>query len=140
MSHLVLIYGTLKQFPEHRNFEEYLSTSNYLGEVVTKHGYTMLDFNSVSNPGKYSPGVVTDTRYRPTFPIYGELYEVNDDTIARLDKLEQVGINYDRDLVEIQSGQTVSMYLKRCNHGGSANSRRIIKKNNASSWHDPMPK
>jgi len=97
--HTLFVYGTLK-----RNFSNYhlLKTSQYLGTGYTKEKYAM-----------YESGIPFVVKGEPVSHIYGELYEVDDMTLYRLDKLEGHPSWYCREQVEImtESEDTIKAWL-----------------------------
>jgi gamma-glutamylcyclotransferase (GGCT)/AIG2-like uncharacterized protein YtfP len=142
MSNLVLVYGTLKRFPEHRNYKKYLSTSEYLSDAITAQSYyTMLEFNSASSPNNFSPGVLFGHSGLPTGHIMGELYSVSNETLNELDTLEGIygdNPNYNRKLIQLKNGKMVHMYLK-IHSNGRLQSNRIVKMNGKTvKWLDPL--
>jgi gamma-glutamylaminecyclotransferase len=82
MLHLVFVYGTLKKgFPNHAH---YMASAGFLGRYQTLQKYPLVLFGSRHVPGMLDrPG---DGHH-----IEGELYEVNDECLGRMDVLE--GIN-----------------------------------------------
>lgn len=95
---LVLVYGSLKKgFGNHGC----LGDSPMLGTVITPPEYTMYSLGGF-------PGVVLggDTA------ISGEVYEVTDATLARLDRLEGVPTFYDRHLIDTPYGQAIIYILQ----------------------------
>jgi gamma-glutamylcyclotransferase (GGCT)/AIG2-like uncharacterized protein YtfP len=76
MSRVIFVYGTLKRGgSNHRH----LQNAKYLGDAETTRGYRMYD------AGGY-PALVRDTT--GTVHIPGELWEVDDRHLARLDRFE----------------------------------------------------
>jgi gamma-glutamylaminecyclotransferase len=102
MKHTVFVYGTLKQ--GYGNYARILAgNSNFLGTAVTDGKFKMLDSGfpvllSVQSGGKH---------------VAGEVFEVNDAVLKRLDQLEGEGSMYDRKLVTVQmeSGEFVQAYI-----------------------------
>lgn len=80
MSHLVFVYGTLKRgFPNHH----YMTTARFVGRGRTVERYPLVVGGRYFSPSLFpEPG--TGKR------IAGELWEVDDATLARLDDLETV--------------------------------------------------
>lgn len=81
MKHLIFVYGTLKKgFPNH---DRYMQSAEKVGNYRTVENY---------------PLVLTGQRYVPCMinapgegeHIEGELYEVDDDCLKRLDALERI--------------------------------------------------
>ena len=86
-NHLVFVYGTLKQgFSNHY----YLSGSKFLGTGRTKEKYAM-----------YVSGIPFVIMSEPISPIQGELYQVDDITLAKLDSLEGHPGWYRREKVDV---------------------------------------
>jgi gamma-glutamylaminecyclotransferase len=87
MNYLVFVYGTLKKgFSNHR----LLVGSEYLGSAQTVEKYAM-----------YSTGTPIVLKNEAVSPIHGELYQVNEATLAALDSLEGHPDWYRREEVEI---------------------------------------
>jgi gamma-glutamylaminecyclotransferase len=82
MMHKVFVYGTLKKgYGNHR----LLKDSTFLGNALTFEKFTLYD-GGFPYLGRYGAS-----------QIIGEVYEVDDDTLSDLDRLEGVGHNfYDR--------------------------------------------
>lgn len=99
MPHTLFVYGTLK-----RNFSNHhlLKDSQYLGTGFTKERYAM-----------YESGIPFVVKSEPVSSIHGELYQVDDTTLQRLDRLEGHPDWYYREQVEIlfASGQTITAWL-----------------------------
>jgi len=83
----VFVYGTLKQ--GYGNNEYFLGGSEYLGPAVTGRA----DYDMVSLGG--FPGVLSDGENA----ILGEVYKVDEATLARLDSLESNGSLYQREQI-----------------------------------------
>jgi len=72
----VFVYGSLLSgFSNHG----LLKTATFLGPAKTPKGFAMLDLG-------YFPGVIPSDIHET--PIFGEVYEVDDETLQRLDRLE----------------------------------------------------
>ena len=71
---LIWVYGTLKR--NHGN-HQLLEASTFLGKATSEPVFTMLHLGGF-------PGIIRGGET----PISGELYEVDDDTLKRLDRLE----------------------------------------------------
>jgi gamma-glutamylaminecyclotransferase len=96
--HLVFVYGSLKQgFGNHH----FLRTATLL--EATRTGSRAFRMESMGG----FPAVVKNGSYA----IEGELYEVDDETLRNLDRLEGNGRFYNRELVFLSSGHTAWMYL-----------------------------
>lgn len=83
--HLVFVYGTLRRGEAHH---EYLANCQCLGTFDTKPEYTLYDL------GEY-PGLVEGHN-----TIAGEVYVIEDATLAQLDILEDVPVEYRREQIE----------------------------------------
>ena len=99
----MFVYGSLRKgFGNHYLLER----SNYLGEALTDAAFTMLHL------GGY-PGVVR----AGSTQILGEVYEVDDKTLSRLDRLEGHPSFYRRTPIRVTEGsnadrwQDVETYL-----------------------------
>lgn len=95
--HKVFVYGSLK-----RGFGNnvLLADSNLIDTTLTKDRFQM---NSLGG----FPGVVKSQKGF----VSGELYEVNDTTLARLDQLEGNGRFYNREVVDLENGEEAWMYF-----------------------------
>lgn len=82
MTHRVFVYGTLKREGSNNPL---LAGSEFLGEAVTVAAYKMVATSF--------PVIMPDPDGRP---VAGEVYAVDDATLARLDQLEREGRSYDR--------------------------------------------
>ena len=86
MTHRVFVYGTLKQgYPNN----PLLEGSEFLGEAVTVLTYKMVETSF--------PVIMPDPSGKP---VAGEIYAVDDATLARLDELEREGRSYDRVMID----------------------------------------
>lgn len=104
--HLVFVYGSLKRgFRNHR----VISGGEFAGVATTVARFNMLDVR-----GAY-PALVTDLIDRTKAgQILGELYNVDDDTLAALDKLEGYPDFYTRGLhpvVRAHDGETLQAII-----------------------------
>jgi gamma-glutamylaminecyclotransferase len=90
MIHRVFVYGTLKRgYPN----SPLLEGSEFLGEAVT-----VLTYKAVTVPADNSfPVIMPDPSGKP---VAGEIYAVDDATLARLDQLEREGRSYDRMMID----------------------------------------
>lgn len=80
MSHLVFVYGTLKRgFPNHH----YMKSSRFLGAHRTVERYPL-----VVGGRHFSPSLFPEPGNGRR--ISGELWEVDEETLGRLDELETV--------------------------------------------------
>lgn len=84
--HYVFVYGTLKKgFPN----AHYLDRSTFLGEFRTTTRYPLVV------GGRYYSPYLLDLPNKGS-KVKGEVYVVDDATLADLDYLENVGVNYER--------------------------------------------
>ncbi len=103
--HRIFVYGTLKK--DHRN-HRFLKDALRLGDNLTADAsFRMVELSSRSTPGLRSPGVREDGEGY----IAGEVYEVDDQTRAELDILEEEGVRYKRCLISLQDGTLAEIYL-----------------------------
>ena len=87
MMHRVFVYGTLKSgFSNHY----LLDGCEYLGGAATVPTYKMIENGF--------PVIMPDAGGKP---LAGEIYTVDDETLARLDQLEREGSSYDRKLIDV---------------------------------------
>jgi len=89
MKQKVFVYGTLKS-DKHNN--DLLKNSTLIGKAWTKKEYTLLE--------DHYNGLPYVTR-EPSYPIAGEVYEVDEWTFMMLDNLEGHPHFYCRELIEI---------------------------------------
>jgi len=82
--HNVFVYGTLKSSSwNHR----YLAEAEFICKATTQHKYVMRDI-----------GIPILMPHVGGYPVRGELYEVDNATLARLDRLENHPTRYQRHL------------------------------------------
>lgn len=98
--HKVFVYGTLLSgMGNHR----LLSGATFLGKAKTPPKFMMIDVG-------YFPGVI---EYDEGVPIVGEVYEVTDEQLRRLDMLEGYRSNdptgglYDRKEIDTEFGKAI---------------------------------
>lgn len=128
-SHLVFVYGTLmKNARNHLLMKEAKLIED--GAVTKDNSFLMLQFNSSSSPGKQTPAVL---RGGDGF-IKGEVYKVGDDGLAKLDDLEQNGVRYQREEIEMQDGTMAWIYVLIIDEDPSYNQDRILFENKIYSW------
>jgi gamma-glutamylaminecyclotransferase len=96
----IFVYGTLRS--RERN-HPLLSAAWFAGQVRTLPAYSMHDLGSF-------PGVVLADR---GIAIVGEVYEVDAETLASLDRLEGHPRFYQRSSIELEDGTTAEAYLLR---------------------------
>jgi gamma-glutamylaminecyclotransferase len=83
----VFVYGTLKRGQD--NHKNYLARSAFVGEADTASRYRMISTNF--------PVILEDGDGKP---VRGEIYDVDDRTLAALDRLEGNGHMYLRRLID----------------------------------------
>ena len=87
MTHRVFVYGTLKSgFWNHY----LLKGCKFFGHAATVPTYKMIENGF--------PVIMPDPEGKP---LAGEVYTVDDETLARLDQLEREGSSYDRKLITL---------------------------------------
>ena len=93
----VFVYGTLMAGePNHR----LLQRAKWIGLARTEPCYVLLDL------GAY-PGMVTGG----TTAVAGEVYEVDKETLAALDRLEGHPTFYRRTAIRLEDGRVIETYL-----------------------------
>ena len=97
MTHRIFVYGTLER--GHSN-TALLEGSEFLGEAATVLTYKAVTHPAYSTVGTSFPVIMRDPRGKA---VAGEIYTVDDATLARLDKLEREGRSYDRVMIEVTS-------------------------------------
>lgn len=94
---LVFVYGTLLAGePNHR----YLKHARLIAEGVTRPGFTLYDLGAF-------PGLVRGGRHA----VPGEVYEVDEPTLAAMDQLEGHPDFYCRSAITLTTGISVETYL-----------------------------
>ena len=101
MKHVVFVYGTLRR---NMSNSALLSTSTHLGLGRTKEKFVM-----------YSRSIPFVSKSQKVSTILGDVYEVDSDTLASLDRLESYHPSspelswYSRSLIEVEIGSTAIM-------------------------------
>jgi gamma-glutamylcyclotransferase (GGCT)/AIG2-like uncharacterized protein YtfP len=111
----VFVYGTLLAGESNHRL---LDRAEFVGEAETEVGFTMLDLGSF-------PGVVRAGEGR----VVGEVYQVDERTLAKLDQLEGHPYFYRRERIRLDDGRVVDGYILRDGFRG----RKIIA---GGSWRD----
>ena len=93
MTHRVFVYGTLKR--GYSNHPMLATAKEFFGDVATINTYRML---TIIHPSGMFPVILDDPNGKP---VCGEIYHVEDETLARLDQLEREGSSYDRKLIDV---------------------------------------
>lgn len=100
MKHKVFVYGSLLSGMGNHHI---LENSTFLGHTVTTPDFAMIDLGGFPGLINYLPGVA----------IKGEVYEVNDTVMARLDRLEgyhsdnPTGGLYNRQEINTEFGEAI---------------------------------
>jgi gamma-glutamylaminecyclotransferase len=95
--HLVFVYGTLRQGEVNHHL---LAQARFVAEARTAPCFELFDlgpFPAMSTGGETA--------------VLGEVYAVNDATLARLDHLEGHPSFYQRTQIRLDGGQSVQTYL-----------------------------
>jgi gamma-glutamylaminecyclotransferase len=87
---LIFVYGTLKK--DHAN-HQLLESSSFIGNAITESAYPMICSNGVFPYLFEMPG----TGYN----IFGEVYQIDYETLQRLDWLEGVPDHYYRKSIKV---------------------------------------
>lgn len=95
----LFIYGTLKKGGA---LSANMKGQSFLGNVKTLPEYKLYKIG-------WFPGLVEDAEHGTS--IEGELYEVDDNTVAVLDRVEGVPSLYRREPVKIQDQEDVQSYF-----------------------------
>jgi gamma-glutamylaminecyclotransferase len=92
MMHRVFVYGTLKS----GLWNHYLLKGcESFGGTATVLTYKMIEYKMIESG---FPVTMPDPEGKP---LAGEIYAVDDETLARLDQLEREGSSYDRMLIDV---------------------------------------
>lgn len=93
----IAVYGSLlKGFGNHRLIQD----SKYIGDGLTKPEYTMVSLGGF-------PGVIKNGNNS----IYFQVYELDDETFKRVDRLEGHPAFYKRDIIETEYGDVWMYFL-----------------------------
>ena len=105
MKQLVFVYGTLKN--GYRN-AYFLDNSKFITKTRTADAqFNMREMGSYDIPNNSYPA----TTAGGNATIVGELYEVDDTTLAELDELEELGIRYERKIISLACDKQAWIYL-----------------------------
>lgn len=105
MRHLVFVYGTLKKgFPNHNN---YMGSAKRLGKYQTVEKYPL-----VLCGARYVPCMINSPG--KGHHVEGELYEVDDECLNRIDALEgiQDSDGYRRTVIRVSSSELKSQDIR----------------------------
>jgi gamma-glutamylaminecyclotransferase len=103
--HRVFVYGTLRRG---RSNHALLETSTFTGEAATLRTYWMI----TTGVFPVVLDAVPDDFGSPPVAVAGEIYHVDDATLARLDEQEREGRSYDRKVTEVrEAGRKVQAHI-----------------------------
>jgi gamma-glutamylcyclotransferase (GGCT)/AIG2-like uncharacterized protein YtfP len=97
----IFVYGTLKRGCRNHDV---MRDAELMCEAATEHAYLMV------NCGSY-PGLVRPRVGQPGLAIRGELYRVNDELLAALDRFEDVPREYVRETIRLDDGTEAQTYF-----------------------------
>ena len=95
--HRVFVYGTLMKGEHHH---EVLKEASFVGLTETHAHYELVQID-------YYPSLLPEGQTR----VVGELYEVDDTTLAKLDELEEVPDYYVRERIKLADDSEAFVYL-----------------------------
>ena len=93
----MFVYGTLMKGEPHHSS---ISHARFVRAAETLPAYELIQID-------YYPAMLTGGTSR----IMGELYEVDDETLRRLDELEEVPHYYERRTIELADGSEALAYV-----------------------------
>ena len=97
MAHLVFVYGTLMKGELHHTS---MAHARFVRVAETEPAYDLVQID-------YYPAMIAGGTAR----IVGELYEVDAQTLARLDELEEVPHYYERKRITLRDGTEAETYV-----------------------------
>lgn len=97
MAHLVFVYGTLMKGELHHST---IAHARFLRQAETRPEFELVQID-------YYPALLPEGAHR----VVGELYEVDDLTLQRLDQLEEVPAYYERRTIELADGSYAFAYV-----------------------------
>ncbi|HEX5661696.1 MAG TPA: gamma-glutamylcyclotransferase family protein [Polyangiales bacterium] len=97
MPHLVFVYGTLMKGELHHTSIQH---ARFVRTAETLPAYELVQID-------YYPAMIAGG----TLAIHGELYEVDDQTLAKLDELEEVPTYYERSEIQLADGTRALTYI-----------------------------
>jgi gamma-glutamylcyclotransferase (GGCT)/AIG2-like uncharacterized protein YtfP len=86
-----------------------LADARFLGPAATQPEFDLVQID-------YYPAMLPGGALR----VYGELYEVNEDTLRALDRLEEVPDYYERKTITLADGSQAQSYLMPRTRAGQA--------------------
>lgn len=106
----VFVYGTLKK--GEGNYHRLLSSSEYIGPNVTKEKYILGDVGVPYLFSKEAGLHHFDEDHRYWKQVAGDVFTVNEETFAALDRLEGYPVHYNRMEIELVDGQQAWVYYQ----------------------------
>lgn len=100
MLHIIFVYGTLRRGSSNHR---YLEQARFAGEARTRRGFRLYDL------GHY-PGIIRDGGQGR---VRGEVYALDDETLAEVDRLEGHPTFYRRVPLVLDGGLEVETYVLR---------------------------
>lgn len=101
----VFVYGTLMSGGRNAGL---MAGARFIAPAVTADAVWRLEqFNSASSPGRQTPAL----RRGGTAQVAGEVWEVDAEGLARLDRLEQNGLRYLREPLALAGGGVAWGYV-----------------------------
>jgi gamma-glutamylaminecyclotransferase len=97
MWHRVFVYGTLMKGELHHTT---MAHARFIGQAETEPRYELVQID-------YYPAMLPDGAHA----VHGELYEVDDATLRRLDELEEVPHYYERHELTLADGTKAFAYV-----------------------------
>ena len=97
VSHIVFVYGTLMKGELHHTS---IAHARFVRAAETLPEYDLVQID-------YYPAMLEGGQCR----IMGELYEIDDETLKRLDELEEVPHYYERRTIELADGTAAQTYV-----------------------------
>jgi gamma-glutamylaminecyclotransferase len=97
----LFVYGTLKRGCRNHGT---MRGAVFIGEAATEHAYLMV------NCGSY-PGLVRAWNKQAGISIRGELYRVDEELLAALDRFEDVPYEYVRVTIRLADGSEAETYF-----------------------------
>ena len=109
MTHRVFVYGSLKRGYWNNHLLEECRAA-FKGETATAQRFHMLS-GSVEGRPRF-PVILDDGPAESARPVAGEIYHVDDECLALLDRLERVPVSYERKLADVtEDGHSVKAHI-----------------------------
>lgn len=134
--HKVFVYGTLMRGERNHHLLEGLGSVFLRAARTAGSYYNMKVTPSSSSHGRWTPAVYQEGSMGRS--IQGEVYLVNDGVFEKLNKLENVGVNYSCERMKLDDGTSAWMYFKIDHSKGTHCSPhlRINQKGNTVRWQE----